>query len=158
MMNWEINRAQLRDPSWWHWMITIPLLAAYLGVVGVGGCGVLLIWTVIGLCALMGAWYCMKLRAVRPFAVQIRLGFLVLLLLGLAPPLFWIHWVLFAGTIARVSVGYCAMHRLLLLLPWNRTSALTTEYVMSTFLRLPCAGGLITLSGAAHSAGACSIT
>jgi len=150
---WSIDLARMRDPSWLHWMKTISLLAAYLAGVRPA------IWSAIVLCAVAAAWYFGRLRALRPFPVQIRLGYGVLLLLGLVPGLFWIHWVQLIGTIAMVTVGYCLMERLLSLLPWNRGMSFTSSLAVRTLFRAPGGGGLFVMrqSPAAGIVAPCSM-
>jgi hypothetical protein len=147
---WRIDFARFRDPGWLHWMKTVSLLAAYLA----GSRHA--IWAAIALCTVMSAWYFVRLGALRPFPVQIRLGYLALLLLGLIPQLFWIHWVQLIGTLAMVTIGYCLMERVLSLLPWNRTDPPAQMGILSTLLRGP-SGGLIVAAEAVCSAPPCSM-
>ena len=62
---------------------------------------------------------------IEALGVQIRLFYTLLLVLGLAPGMGWIHVIQLLGTSIRVSIGYCGMERMLRLMPWNRVEALT---------------------------------
>jgi hypothetical protein len=136
----SINLEALKDPSWWHWALTVPLLAADVSGIRYA------IETAIVLCAAMTGYYLIRIRAVKPFPVQIRLGYLTWLMFGLIPGFFWMHWIALFGTTAMVTVGYCPLHRMLKLLPFNRNEPLTGALVWRVFVTDPCAGGLIRWS------------
>jgi hypothetical protein len=149
-----INWSVLRDISWWHWLLTIPLLAAHLS--GVAGALVL----AMVLCAAMAGYYWLELREVHPYPVQIRIAYLALLATGMLPQLQWVLWVPMIGTTAMVAVGYCALHRLLRLAPFNRVDSLTPGMVWRVFVQDPCVGGLVQWNPDASrsQAGCCSLT
>jgi hypothetical protein len=107
-------------------------------VAGVGGA----IEAAIGLCVIAaGAHYAVH-DSTRAMPVQVRLAFLALLVLGLAPGMWWVHWSQLVGTSAMVLVGYCPLVRMLALLPWNRAEPLTRAFAWRTFAAAP-AGGLL---------------
>ena len=148
----NIAREVLTDPSWWHWTLTIPLLALRLGGVSWS------IWPAVGLCVVMCGYYLVRVRRLQPYPVQIRVGYLGLLLAGTLPAMEWIHWVQLFGTTAMVTVGYCPLARMLNLLPFNRTEPLTLAFVFRTFFHDPCAGGMLSWSsGPAPAAACCSL-
>ena len=121
----------LADPSWWHWTITMPLLAAHLlGVPWAMGATLIL-------CAAMAVYYLVRLRGVRPFAVQVRVAYIIWLLLGLLPLMQWMLWLALAGLVARVLIDYCLMARLLSLMWFNRTEPLTWSLVVRIFAAPP---------------------
>lgn len=141
----------LRDASWWHWAVTIPMLAAHLAGVP---------WALAAatvLCLSMGAYYLVLLHAIKPFPVQIRLAFAVLLLAGLAPGLWWIHWVQIAGTSAMVTFGYCPLARMLMLAPWNRSAPLSLSLVGEVIFHEPTGGGLLAVRGDGPNIASCSL-
>jgi hypothetical protein len=127
------------DPAWWHWSVTVVLLAGHLM-----GCPVA-IYFAIGLCAAMGVYYAVRLRGLKPLPVQICLAYLLMLVAGLLPAMAWLHWIQLIGTTARVTVGYCATARMLSLAPWNRTKPWTLALTRQVFLA-PSTGGLFQLS------------
>lgn len=133
----RIDRSVLRDNSWWHWAVTVPLLAAH-----VAGRGAALP-IAIGLCAAVAAYYIAQLRRVRPYPVQVRLAYLVLLGGGLLPGFHWLHWVQLVGTTSMVSAGYCPLARVLMLLPFNRSERFSARLVWQRLWTDPCAGGII---------------
>jgi hypothetical protein len=124
----------LEDPSWWHWAVTIPLLAAH--VLGLS-------WAIelaLLLCAAMALYYRLRLRRWRAFPVQVRLAFVGWLLLGLLPAMHWMHYVALVGTTAMVAVGYCLLGRLLALLWFNRSEPLTLALIKRVLLSSPDGG------------------
>ncbi len=154
MDTWTIDRRPLSDPSWWHWAVTVGLLAA-----GLAGGSRMAIPAATALCAVMAAWYFARLGRVKPFPVQIRLGYLALLLAGFLPWMGWVYWVQLAGTTAMVTLGYCPMSRILMLMPWNRSEPLTAGYALRTFLAPPGPGGLVMRTAAADAPAApCSMS
>ena len=60
-------------------------------------------------------------HAARSFPVQVRLGYLALLLLGQVPGCAAVYWLPALGTPALVLFGYCPLARVMALAPWNRT-------------------------------------
>lgn len=140
------------DPGWWHWTLTVPLLAAHFG-----GSLVALHYAVL-LCAGMATYYAVRLRALSPMPVQVRLVYLALLACGLKPGLEWLHGVQLVGTTAMVATGYCPLVRLLSLFPGNRSEHLTRAYV-GGILFAAAGGGLWNWSSpiALPSAACCSL-
>lgn len=139
----------LSDISWWHWVITIPLLSLRLGG---------LQWSIglaILLCAAMAAYFYSILRSLREFPVQIRLAYLGLLILGLGPGMSWIHWVQLVGTTVMVLFGYCLLGRLLRLVFFNRSEPMTIRLIYQVMWHEPNAGGLFRWSLAPHPTQAC---
>ena len=78
MSNWHFNPRVLRDPTWWQWAITVALLSAHLIFRAPYA-----LEFAVALCLAMGITYFALVRDVRPYPVQIRLGYLLLLVLGL---------------------------------------------------------------------------
>jgi hypothetical protein len=149
----HINWNAMRDLSWWHWAVTVPLLAAHLA-----GCR----WAVlaaIGLCVLAGGYFLLRLKRLRPYPVQVRLAYLGLLVSGMFPRMEWIYWVPLVGTSAMVIVGYCPLLRLLSIAPWNRTKPLGLSLLWQVFVREPRTGGLLQGSSATETPAAlcCSV-
>jgi len=126
-----------RDLDWWYWLATDLLLVA-----GLAGWrwGML---PVIGLTLVQVLHYLARERRVTAFPVQVRAGYLLLLVAGLLQPLAFIHWIQLAGTTAVVTVGYCPLARILALMPWNREQPLTLGFIRKTVFSPPVAGSIL---------------
>ena len=147
MFNNHFDRRVLSDPSWWQWAATVALLALHLS-----GQDYCLIFA-MALNLVMAIYYVARIGSIKPYPVQIRLAYAVLLLLGMVPEMTWIHVVQLIGTAAMVAVGYCPLARMLNLLPWNRHESLSWRLVEHSFMRDPCRGGLVGWSSS--TTGAC---
>jgi hypothetical protein len=123
-----------------QWAVTCALLLAHLQ----GGAP----WALpaaAALCTASLVWYGARLRSLRSYRMQIRIGVLAWLALSQAPGLAWILWVPVLGMAAQVLVGYCPMARLLDLLYWNRAEPFSAQLVCRTFTRAPGSEGLFRL-------------
>lgn len=128
---------EYRSLAWWYWLVTVCLLTA--GVVG---------WPAgfqlaIGLTVFQLIHFAIRKRSLTAFPVQVRVGYLLLLLVALAEPLQWIYWIPTIGTWARVLCGYCTMARTVSLLPWNRKEAFSVSLLRRTFLCPPVRGSIL---------------
>jgi hypothetical protein len=133
VIRWNV----LKDVSWWHWVLTIPLLAAHLAGVP---------WAIVAamvLCAAAGSYFYLRLKQLRPYPVQVRIAYLGLLALGTVPGMHWLYWIPLVGTTVMVTTGYCPLIRTLSLAGWNRTEPFQWSLVWQAFFREPCAGGLL---------------
>jgi hypothetical protein len=121
-----------------QWAITSPLLFASLA--GIEG----MLLLVIGSCALSVIWYLKQLRTARTYRVQVRLGFMLMVGLGVLPGLGWVIWIPAVGTAVQVLFGYCPMARILDLMPWNRSEALSWRGVARIVARRPGPEGVLS--------------
>jgi hypothetical protein len=122
--------ATIQDLGWWYWFLTVGLLGTALLGWRSG------IYMTILLCAVQIGHVIWLTRDVAAFPVQVRVAYLVMLIAGLWEPLQWIHWMQWAGTTARVLVGYCLLARTLSLAPWNRQQPVSFGLIRRTFLSL----------------------
>src|SRR5574338_949524 len=125
-----IMNPTMNDLVWWYWVVTVALLAA-----GVAGWP----WGVplaMALCAIQIVHFGVRTGSLTSFPVQVRMTYILLLALGLWPPLHWIHLMQVIGTSARVLIGYCLLARVLSLTPWNRAEPLSAALVRRTFLSM----------------------
>ena len=136
--NLRIDRSVFGDPTWWSWIVMIALLVARF-VAGSVGPAI----AALALCLAIAAIDIIVRRGdIKAMSVQIRLGYAVLLLVGLVPGMQWMHAVQIAGTTARVLTGYCLLQRELLLFPFNRGGPLTRAFVRSILFAPPGPGGV----------------
>lgn len=126
-----------RAPSWWYWLATVSCLTA--GVAGrTEGFVLAIAITVVNL-----AHFAWRERRLAAFPVQVRIAYLLLLLLALPQPMQPIYWIPTIGTWAQVLFGYCAMARTLSLLPWNRSLPFTRQLIARTFFSAPVRGNIL---------------
>ena len=76
------------------------------------------------------------------FAVQVRIGYLLLLIIALYPPLHFIFILQIIGTTAMVVLNYCFLARFMSLMPWNNTRTYTLELITQTFFSKPVDGSV----------------
>ncbi|HXD44373.1 MAG TPA: hypothetical protein VN655_04490 [Pseudolabrys sp.] len=82
-------------------------------------------------------------RDIMYFPTQLRIFYVVWMAAGLVPHLFALYLILTAGTAARALTGYCAMARLLLLMPWNRSVPLTWRRIKIIAFHPPVRGSVV---------------
>ena len=126
-----------RDLGWWYWLATDALLV-----------GALTGWSygfapVIALNVVQAAHFLLREGRPSAFPVQVRVGYLGLLLAGQWDPLYFVYWVQLAGTTAMVAFDYCPLARVLSLMPWNRRHPLSARLVLRTFLAPPVKGSIL---------------
>jgi hypothetical protein len=133
----HILMVEYRSVSWWYWLISVGFLTA-------GVCG----WPkgfllAIGLTAFQLIHFTIRDRSVRTFPVQVRLGYLLLLLIAAPEKFRLIYWIPMIGTWVQVLFGYCAMARTVSLTPWNREPPLSMALLKQTFGTAPVRGSFI---------------
>ena len=126
-----------RTARWWYWLATVVLLTA-----GVSGwsAGFLL---AIGLTVVQAIHFAIRERSMTAFPVQVRLAYLLLLLVALPERLQLIYWLPMIGTWVQVLFGYCTMARTVSLLPWNRDEPFSLGLLRRTFLSAPVRGSIL---------------
>ena len=128
---------EFRSIGWWYWLATVCLLTAGLGGWSTG------FSVAVAVTGVQIIHFALRDRSVTSFTVQVRLAYLLLILVALPEPLQWIYWLPTAGTWALVMFGYCTMARTVSLLPWNRKEALTLALIKRTFLSRPVKGSIL---------------
>ncbi len=128
---------EYRSVSWWYWLVTVCFLTA--GVFGYAQ-GFLL---AIALTLIQLVHFIAREQSATAFPVQVRLGYLLLLLIALPAPLQWIYWIPTIGTWAQILFGYCTMARMVSLLPWNHKGRFSIDLVKRTFLSPPVRGNIL---------------
>lgn len=128
---------EYRAIAWWYWLVSAVLLA--VGVAGRQGAFVL----AMVLALIQVVHFAMEDESVKSLAVQVRVAFLLILIVCYQPPLRWLFWLPLISLTARVLTGYCFMARTLALLPWNRQEPLTGAFVKRIYLTPPVSGSII---------------
>ena len=81
--------------------------------------------------------------AITSFPMQVRIGFLGLLILGQVPYFGWVNWVQLAGINALLTTGYCPLARILSLMPWNRTRSFSWKLFTTAIFSPPVNGRIL---------------
>ena len=126
-----------KEVDWWYWLVTDGLLIGALVGWRWG------IYPAIALTVIQTVHYLVQEGRIAAFPVQVRLGYLLLLVLGMYPLLGFVHWIQLAGTTAVVTVGYCPLARIMVLMPWNRSRPLTVALAWNTIISPPVAGSIL---------------
>ncbi|MCU0963736.1 MAG: hypothetical protein MUF08_01445 [Burkholderiaceae bacterium] len=120
-----------------YWQATALLLATHLSGWAPG------LALAVALNAVQAAHFALHRRSLQAFDVQVRIGYLALLLIGSVGPLWPIHVVQFVGVNAMLVADYCLLARLLVLLPWNRRTRFSPS-LLRWALCSPAMPGAIT--------------
>lgn len=97
----------------------------------------------IGLTVVQLVHFAVHENGITAFPVQVRLFYLIVLLVALAEPLRVLYWLATIGTWALVIFGYCASARTVSLLPWNKSEPFSGELLLRTFLSRPVRGSIM---------------
>ena len=130
--------ARFPDIAWWYWA-TLALLLAAAPVWPAAD------WAALALGGAQALHFYARAERIGALPVQVRLAYLGVLAAGLWPPLAVLHWLQFAGTLARVAFDYCVLARTLALAPWNRTQPLTPGLVRRAYLTPPFEGSILAV-------------
>lgn len=123
--------------SWWYWLVTAVLLT--LGVSGYPDC----FTYAIGLTVIQLFHFIAREKSLAAFPVQVRIAYLLLLIIAYPPAMRWLYWVPLIGTWAQLIFGYCTMARLVSLLPWNHDGPLGADLLKKTFFSAPVKGNIL---------------
>ena len=127
---------EYKSIGWWYWLVTAGLLTYGVTVNQIG------FLIAIGLTVFQLIHFVIRERGIKAFPVQVRFWYLMLLLVALPEPLQLIYWIPTIGTWAQVIFGYCAMARLVSLLPWNRSEPFSFALIIKTFFSRPVRGNI----------------
>lgn len=133
------SHIKLRSPQWWVWTLTAAALIA-----GVGGGWAPAMGLAVTLSVGQVLYRLARHRHPRQFPAQLRLAYLAWMLAGFLPGLGALHWIQMFGTSALVTMGYCPLARLLMLLPWNRSVPLNARRLSTILFHPPIHGSVLT--------------
>lgn len=125
-----------RDKVWIYWVITLGLLIS--DVMGWPfGLSLAIALNVIQL----GHFY-FETKSVTSFPVQVRLAYLILLVVAMWPPMYWLLYFIILGTSAMVLFDYCFLARFISLMPWNYKQPYNLTLFLRTFVSKPVSGSV----------------
>ena len=79
--------------------------------------------------------------SVRPFPVQVRIGYLVWVAVGTyVPYMVILMYITFVGLTTNLFLGYCPLARMMYLLPWNRDEKFSLDLLRRVFISAPVPG------------------
>jgi hypothetical protein len=134
-------RLRLSDAGWWCWVASGLLLAAWLAGAGWA------FWSLLVLTGLQIVGFRLADGRFAAFRVQVRIAYGLLIVCTAWEPIHGLAYVPAVGTWAEVIFGYCALARLLALMPWNRDERLTWRLAWRTFAAPPAHGRPISNRG-----------
>ena len=127
---------EYKDIGWWYWLATAGLLTFSISGHQTG------FMLAIGLTIIQLIHFMLRECSITDFPIQVRLWYLMLLLVAWPEPLQWLYWIPVIGTWAQVIFGYCTMARCVSLLPWNRNGELSADLLKKTFFSRPVRGNI----------------
>jgi len=127
---------EYKDIGWWYWLVTAGFLTY-----GISGNSTGFMFA-IGLTVFQLIHFMVREKSVKTFPVQVRFWYLMLLLLAFIEPLRLLYWIPCIGTWAQIIFGYCAMARIVSLLPWNRDKPFSMSLLVNTFFSRPVRGSV----------------
>ncbi|MEA3406194.1 MAG: hypothetical protein U9R28_10725 [Pseudomonadota bacterium] len=130
-----MNRPKI-NLIWSYWAITDLLL-----ILGVSYEPQALQW-VIMLNILQVMHFFWLTPQIENFAVQVRIAYLLLLVVALYPPLYFIFYLQIIGTTAMVLLNYCFLARFMSLMPWNKIQPYSFKLISQTFMSKPIEGSV----------------
>ena len=120
-----------------YWLLTVGFLAISLLIFPKA----LYIAITINLAHAMHYFY--REPKITSFPMQVRVGYLCLLMLGLVPYLGWLHWVQLIGGTIMLTTGYCPLARMLSLFPWNRNQPISWNLISIVVFTPPVDGCIL---------------
>ncbi|MDG6777562.1 hypothetical protein QCB44_02470 [Thiomicrorhabdus sp. zzn3] len=121
---------------WIYWTLTDLLLIA--GVIW----DPILLYVTIGLTLVQTLHFYAMTPQLSNFAVQVRIAYLLLLLVALVPGLYSIYYLVILGTTAMILFDYCFLARCMALMPWNKKHPYSIRLIVSTFFSKPVTGSV----------------
>jgi len=128
---------EYRSLSWWYWLVTVCFLTAGVSVWAPG------FLCAIGVTVFQLLHFIVREGSLSPFPVQVRLAYVLLLLVAVPVKPRLIYWLPIIRTWAQVLTGYCTMARRVSLLPWNRNEPVAGALLRRTYLSAPVRGSIL---------------
>lgn len=137
---WQLEWSDL---VWRYWTVTAVLL--FVGIAGFA----LAFVAVIVLSAVQFIHFRIREGSFRAFPVQVRIAFLMFVIVSYYPPLQPLYWLPALGGTARSLFGYCLLARLVSLVPWNLRAPFGWDLIRRTVFSLPVRGSILEIPLAA---------
>lgn len=128
---------RIKQVGWWLWFATELSLVAGLFIDPRG------LDLAIAITIFQVIYWGIVDRKWITFTIQVRIGFLLILVLGKADGLAWIYYIPLVGLAVMLLTGYCFLARFMSLLPGIRKEPLTPSLLKKTFLTPPTRGSIL---------------
>jgi hypothetical protein len=126
----------ISDKVWIYWAITDVLLIADISGWSLG------LPLAVALNLIQIAHFYLETKSPTSFPVQVRVAYLMLLILAFWPPLYFVVYFVVLGTTAMVLFDYCFLARFMSLMPWNHQQPFNLALLMKTFVSKPMIGSV----------------
>lgn len=123
-----------KNTIWGYWFLTVIFLGISLFI------WPKVIYLAIAINFTHAIHFVVRKSGLTTFPMQVRLGYLGLLTLGLIPLFSWVHWIQLIGGAIMLTTGYCPMARMLSLLPWNRNKEMSWNLLQTILFTPPVTG------------------
>jgi hypothetical protein len=124
---------------WIYWFLTVVCVASAIFIWPQA------IFLAMSLTVIHTIHFLLKQPGITEFPIQVRTGYLGLLLLGQVPALSWIYWILLIGGSVKLVTSYCPLARMVSLLPWNRSQAMSFNLLKKVVFTPTIPGSAINL-------------
>jgi hypothetical protein len=128
---------RINNKVWIYWFITDVLLIGW-AMGWQAGLTLAILLTMIQV-----AHFYHEDKAISGFPTQVRIAYLLLLVLALWSPLSWLLYFVILGTTAMVVFDYCFLARFMSLMPWNHQLTYSTSLIWQTFMSKPVSGSVL---------------
>ena len=123
-----------KNTIWAYWFLTVIFLGLSLFIWPKA------IYLAIAINFIHAIHFIIRKSGLTAFPMQVRLGYLGLLILGLVTFFSWLHWIQLIGGTIMLTTGYCPMARMLSLLPWNRNKDMSWKLIKTIIFTPPVTG------------------
>lgn len=123
-----------KNTIWAYWFLTVIFLGLSLFIWPKA------IYLAIAINFIHAIYFIIRKSGLTAFPMQVRLGYLGLLILGLVTFFSWLHWIQLIGGTIMLTTGYCPMARMLSLLPWNRNKDMSWKLIKTIIFTPPVTG------------------
>jgi hypothetical protein len=125
------------DLAWIYWLLTDVLLIGGLAGWFPG------FMPVIILCGIQVLHFLYRAGSLGAFPVQVRIAYLLMIVLGQWNILIFILWMQAIGTTIELLFDYCTLARLMALMPWNRNKPLSLRLIHLVLFNAPVKGSVL---------------
>lgn len=128
-------KLEFHSIGWWYWVVSWLLIVS-----GLLGWEKGFVWVTV-----LSGWqilhYAVLEKSLGTLPVQVRIGFFLLALAGLK--FHFLYWLPAVGLLARTTVDYCFLARVMSLIPWNLTEPFSLKLLKKRIFSPPTNGSIL---------------